>query len=321
MNYRSLEKIMDDRVTEALKKSVPDCKATIRYLELCKQLTANFLEENITPIERIYKAWNAVYFLRFWRQWILKSKKHCLKKNFISLNAFVCAEINAHALVELVVKLRATPNMFLTKSFSSQVCESIFRQTRSMGTMNLTKINFTLNELFHIVSRIEMVIKISFTYKDITFPRIKYPSQTQAPPLNPLPSDEEIVNIMKAALNDAQRQAGELSLISADDTVNDNCLNSIINCDIQNDDLVDDLDDIMEEAEEVEITNMDTLVDTDLDADDDTGLEAGHRYVDIHNPDGSTKLMPISTLIWILANTKGHLSSERIRRVMGQTNS
>lgn len=59
-NFKSLEKIMDDRVIQALESHVPDCEATVAYLKLCKQITSSFTEENLDPIERIYRIWNAL---------------------------------------------------------------------------------------------------------------------------------------------------------------------------------------------------------------------------------------------------------------------
>lgn len=59
-NFSSLEKIMDTRVIDTLEKNVADCKGTIMYLKLCKQITSSYLEEDLEPVERIYRIWYAL---------------------------------------------------------------------------------------------------------------------------------------------------------------------------------------------------------------------------------------------------------------------
>lgn len=178
-NYRSLEKMMEDRVLNALAEYVADSEATVEYLKICKMLTSSFLENNLMPIERIINIWYALYFLRIWRKWITTHNEYSLKENFISSNAFNCVEINAHALIEIIIKLRSTgqPNLFLPWMFSSQPCEHMFRSFRSMGTANFTKINFTLHELFQMVSRMEMIQKIIHSHIGLEFPR-QFQSET-----------------------------------------------------------------------------------------------------------------------------------------------
>lgn len=47
-----------------------------------------------------------LFFARFWRKWLLCHKNYTLEKKFISLNAYLCIEINAHALIVHVLTLR-----------------------------------------------------------------------------------------------------------------------------------------------------------------------------------------------------------------------
>lgn len=121
--FSSLEKLMQKRVSDALKKYVADSKGTVMYLELCKQITSSYLEDDLEPLERIYRIWHAVYFLRSWREWIKSKENECtLSENFISKNLFLCAEINAHSLIYLIIKLRSNQqtNLFVPSKFSSQ---------------------------------------------------------------------------------------------------------------------------------------------------------------------------------------------------------
>lgn len=65
-NYKSLEKIMEERVLNALKKHIPNSEATIKYLNICKQITSSILSLDMQPLDRVYKLWNSIYFLRIW---------------------------------------------------------------------------------------------------------------------------------------------------------------------------------------------------------------------------------------------------------------
>lgn len=207
-NFSSLEKLLKFRVIDSLEKNVPNSKGTIMYLQLCKQITSSYLDIDLDPIERIYRIWHALYFLRCWRAWIQsKENEHTLLENFISSNLYSCIEVNAHALVYLVVRLRCSQqsNLFTPIKFASQPCESIFRQMRSMGTANFTKINFTLNELFHMIGRSEIVSKIVHSRKELIFPRMESKDKAIETRIENivLPSNDEISDAIKRARREA----------------------------------------------------------------------------------------------------------------------
>lgn len=50
-NFTSLEKVMDDRVLNAMKLNVADSEGTIMYLKLCRQITSSFTAPNLKPVE------------------------------------------------------------------------------------------------------------------------------------------------------------------------------------------------------------------------------------------------------------------------------
>lgn len=97
-NFQSFQKTSDIRVMKALENNVVDSEATVRYLKICDYIITSFISKEPTPIDRVYRPWYAVFFLRCWRKWILRSKKYNLGFNFISSNAYVCVELNAQAL-------------------------------------------------------------------------------------------------------------------------------------------------------------------------------------------------------------------------------
>lgn len=106
-NFGSLEKIMHPRVISMLQNEIIYSEATVIYLKICEQITSSLISKDMSPIDRVYTLWNAVYFLRCWRKSITISKNLTLTDNFITANAYNCIEVNANALVELIVKLRS----------------------------------------------------------------------------------------------------------------------------------------------------------------------------------------------------------------------
>lgn len=79
-----------------------------------------------------------------------------------------------------------------------------------MGTANFTKINFTLNELLHLIARVEIKTFLNGN-KDISFPRIERKSEEveQKHTQKSLPNDEELLNMMKKAKSEALKKAAE----------------------------------------------------------------------------------------------------------------
>lgn len=76
------------------------------------------------------------FFLRLWRLWLKSNQKFSISDNFISLNTYVCLEINAKALLDAIDLLKTldSPELFLPWLFSSQACESFFRSLRSLSS-------------------------------------------------------------------------------------------------------------------------------------------------------------------------------------------
>jgi len=64
----------------------------------------NYLDMNLSPLERV--SWYANFFARYWKEWILLSEKYTLKRNFLTNNAYLCIELNAHALLTFLMNAR-----------------------------------------------------------------------------------------------------------------------------------------------------------------------------------------------------------------------
>ena len=68
-----------------------DATGTKCYVEVMQCVVKIYLNKNLNPVTRIEKIWYAVFFLRYWRQWILLCPQYTLKDNFITNNAYICS--------------------------------------------------------------------------------------------------------------------------------------------------------------------------------------------------------------------------------------
>lgn len=189
-----------------------------------------------------------------------------------------------------------------------------------MGTANFTKINFTLNELLHLTARVEMMNKIAYSYQEIVFPRIQSKLEITSKITSPsLPSDEQISVAMKKAQEDALEQAERFGIhLTPDDITiceigsNDNLMEQIL----QNEGEDSELDDFDLENDILE----DNLVARENENVGENTAER-HRNVELMDADGSTRSIPKSTFIWMLSESAGKLSTDRLKRVQGSTHS
>lgn len=311
-NYGSVEKIMETRVLDALEKCVVGSKGTIMYLKTCKQITSSYLDKNLDPIERIYRLWHALYFLRCWRRWIRSPENdHTITNNFITTNLYTCVEINAHALVYLVLKLRdgQRSDMFLPELCGSQPCEHIFRYMRSMGTANYTKINFTLSELLHLVARVELMNKVVYSHDEIEFPRVRAKSKT-ASNVN-LPDDQDILMAMEKARKAAIENAAEFDMNFKEDDItafDASILSEVVKKhQFESSDLIPSTSGNIPEENDI------------LDQEASGERPEITKFVEVIDSDGTVRNVRKSTFVWMLSESKGKLSSDRLKRVQGSS--
>lgn len=297
-NYDSLEKMMKKIVIDALEEKVIGSEATVMFLRLCKQVTASYLDEKMTPIDRIYNMWHAVYFLRAWRKWISSAgNSYRLNDNFITSNAYQCIEINAHSLIFAILKLRSEDkkHLFQTNLFSSQPCESTFRQLRALGTQNFTKINFCMHEFLHMVSRIELMNKISSANDGtILFPQRKILTSTFGLPNNP-----EILSTVEQAKKDALENAKKFDMVFRP--------SDIEFCEIRQ----------LNENDNIAEDDFNDGDDTDEEDDINQARDDDSRFIQIASEDGSMEEIRKSKLVQLLTVSKETLSNDRLKRVQG----
>lgn len=134
------------------------------YLKLSRSVVQAYNSVDLSPLERIYSIFHALYFFRAWKKWMKAQMDedgcplYNVEDNFITSNAFDCLELNAYSMLHLITKFRNAnePQLFLPGIFNSQGCEHTFRHFRTMATANWTKINFNLYELLHMIGRVEL---------------------------------------------------------------------------------------------------------------------------------------------------------------------
>lgn len=304
-NYGSLEKIMEPRERNSLGN----------YVAGSEGITSSLRDVDISPLERIYRMWFATYFVRAWRKWIShgntsSSSHHTLKYNFISNNAYSCIEVNAANLVSLTQSFRDQnmEKLFLPSLFNSQPNEEIFRQFRSMGTMNYTKINFSLLELFHLVGRVELqndIVYVKLAEKGIFFPRNKINSAKTNE--FPLPSNSEISNEIMKAKKDALNEISEFGIsIEAAEIAS---YEHVHNSELQNIHLVDIL------TRELVDSDTDQELSNAVESTDFVETLKSSTSIDITLPNGTQKRIRKSTYLWTLTDSQKHLSNDRLKRV------
>lgn len=320
-NFRSLVKVLDDRVLNSLEKYVIGSEATISYLKMCKNIVTSLIDDELNPLERVFRLWKSVFFLRIWQHWLLncdplnKINAYSINDNFISDNAYGCVEINAHALIHLIVKFRNSnkPELFLPTLFSSQMCENAFRQFRSMTSVNWTRINFSMHQLLHMIGRIEAQNDIMYSkLEDVMFPRLQKADAAKKQMHFELPSNDELASTLEKAQHEALRDAESFDIHIMSFEINKCELR--INLDTEQ---VSDESDMLVENElgETSITS-ENLKDYS-----EENIENRQKFVELYDVDGSVKLVRKSTIVWLLSNSKDRLSNDRLKRVQGAENS
>lgn len=173
-SFSTALKMCNERVADLLRANVENSEGTIKCLEIMRNVMSAYMEKDIPPLERVRKMWFSLFIVRLWREYILKSKNFKLKDNFLTSNCYYCIELNAHSLVLILVYLKENSllNMFIPLHYSSQPCESLFRQVRSYTSTYSTVANCSVKEILGRLTRIQLQADIAVNYsEDFTFPR------------------------------------------------------------------------------------------------------------------------------------------------------
>jgi hypothetical protein len=112
-------------------------------------------------------AWSVVFLCRIWLTWI-KFKKfnssytttNNKSRYFVTRPAYLSVEINAHNLLYLILLVKEKklpPSVLHIDTFSSQPCESLFRNTRALSGVYSTIVNFTVHDFLRRAQRLSML--------------------------------------------------------------------------------------------------------------------------------------------------------------------
>ena len=148
-NFDAVEHIIS---ASTLLDDLPDALGTKLYINLIQSSIHSFLDKNMSPQKRLEEIWYSVFFIRYWRSWICHHTKFNLQNNFITGNAYMCIEINAHSLLAFILIMRDMSNdsasahttYFNPWLLGSQSCERTFRLLRSMTGNFSTIVNFSM---------------------------------------------------------------------------------------------------------------------------------------------------------------------------------
>ena len=162
-NFHSCQKICDEKVLNILMTN-DEYKATYIYLVILNLLIDAYTNVEISLSYRIYCAWITVFFVRFWRIWLhltRSSRRGPDRDYFITSNAQIAIEMNAHFLIYMYL-LQNQPTVPSTLSssahlFSSQACENIFRNARALSGVYSTRINFSIKQFLKRVNKLNIL--------------------------------------------------------------------------------------------------------------------------------------------------------------------
>lgn len=316
-NFQSVLKICSEKVTALLKTQVKGSEGTVKFLELLRMIIESHLDPNLTPLERVHKLWYATFFLRIWRQFIKSKRNLSLDENFMTLNSYVCVELNAHGLIHIIHRLKEmnAPHLFLLYLYASQPCESTFRQSRSFTSTYSTVVNCTVKEFLERATKIHLQCNITHLLSGVyEFPRLGQ-SKSFPPICSELPSMneifEEITKCKKMAIEDAKQIGLIPNSIST--------LRHKLPCDIKELKLNQKMSNSEKSSTQFTSMNFPKLRNTSL---KNYSYKFGNRpvdetgpYVEVYNSRSKRIIVKKTSLCWMLSKDSPKLSSDRLLRV------
>lgn len=218
-NFQSVQSMYDERVIELLKNRVEGGEGTAFFLEIVRDIIDSYLNTNLMPLERVQKIWFALYVIRIWRMYVLKSRNYNLKNNFMSIYCYVCVELNAHSLVQIIQYLGEInrPDLFLPHLYGSQQCENAFRELRSFTPTYSTVTNCSPKEALSRIGKIQLIREIIYqTAPKLTYARLN--NYSNASNVHKLPSEHEISEVISKCKKDAINAAIKFNILRSRST-------------------------------------------------------------------------------------------------------
>lgn len=323
-NFSSVLRMCHPRVIQLLKQHVKGSEATALFLQMTNDIIECFMNQHLTPLQRIRKIWYPLFIFRIWRQFIVKHKEYTLGNNFLTSNCYSCIEINSQSLIWIMASLMDQPELFLPHLYESQPCEAIFRQFRSFTSTYSTVANCSLKEAESRISKIQQQNDIVHeTSSHFVYPRLaKLQTKASDTPNGTveLANKIEILNEIEACERDAVATARELGLIGKQKRTTYTCKVPLYNSHSskkkqERKQIKSNAgrNFVMPNLKNIHLKNFEgELKHNDI---DETG-----PFVDIINGDKRT-IVKKTSLCWLLRTECQRLSSDRLQRVQCSTSS
>lgn len=298
-----------------------------------KNIYDSYSNNDLTPIERVEKIWYSLFMIRIWRDYVTRSKNLKMKNNFLTTNCYACIELNAHAIVLLIMHLqeKKTPELFLPLLLNSQPCEDLFRIARGFTSTFPTVVNFSSKDFVHRISKIRMQNDImQMISKDFEFPRLGKSTKNQSNPPRSLPTITNIISQIERCKDNALRDAVQLELLTNiqagkfDDSCKilpliDRQSYTKINSDDDNCDDDSQDENVYEQQSSWKCYSLDCLRSTTLKNYaknfGDMEIEETSIYSEIYNEPTKRLIVKKSSLVWLLRKRHSRISSDRLIRV------
>ena len=147
-------------------------------------------------------------------------EKNCREKYFVTRTAFFSAELNAHYLTYLIilVQQKQLPVEVLNiQLFSSQTCESTFRNTRSLSGIFSTVINYTVEDFLRRSRKLSILN--GFKSQDKSTSLLKFPVHHKHISLNTTRNNQNLIDISMLNVENVVMQAYQ-SAVSITENLN-----------------------------------------------------------------------------------------------------
>ena len=169
-NFAAVERIIR---AAPLLQNMSDALGTKCYIEIMESALYSYLNKTYSPDKRLEEIWFATFVLRYWREWIRTNPSFTLQNNFITTNAYLCVEINAHSLLSSIIhnRERGINEHIVPWLMGSQSCEQMFRSLRSMTGNFSTIINFSMQGLLQRLHKLAVKDEIEAEDTGIKLPR------------------------------------------------------------------------------------------------------------------------------------------------------
>lgn len=326
-NFASALRMCSDKVIQLLKKSLPTSVGTVKFLEMMRAVYDSFCDLKLSPLERVEKIWYVVFLLRIWRKFVEDQKNLTLKDNFLTHYSYVCIEINAHSLIQIMLYLKNNnlDHWFLPFIFDSQACESFFRQVRSLTSVYSTVANCSTKEIIARINKIQLLNDITHKTK-FSFPRVKNKLEFSGQVSYDLPTKKEIFKKIVECKRKAIEFANEIEMLSAEDDYLD------LPCEIKTINFQSNSENVCDSAETAKenvlrtmarmraaasVTKLKNFAKDFIEKD----ISEISSFVEIYNDGIKRLVVKKSSICWLLRSDSGKLSSDRIFRVRGATTS